>query len=119
MKVCIKCHKKKPLDAFYKKIKTRDGKNSSCIKCCLAYAAAQYRRCPVKNIERIKKWQSEHIGYGKQQKKKAMLNLYDSYIKKTIVRDTQLQFKDIPLTMVEKKREQLRCIRLLKKIKNI
>lgn len=59
-KLCSMCGEKKPLDAYYRNIDSRDGRTSKC-KSCSSIVHAQYKaENREKYLERKRKYNKEH-----------------------------------------------------------
>lgn len=68
-KVCTKCRRDLPLEAFSKNARTRDGRDFRC-KDCRNLAAGEYRRTHrAVLVERANRWRQEHPEYHREKQR--------------------------------------------------
>ena len=130
MKTCIHCGLTKPLDAFRKAARMRDGRENGCKDCHNARRRVRYAASPYLVLSSNRAWVSAHreqiCAYRQQysarhvDKKRAARRaeidgLSDSYVRQIIINgNPNLTHKDIPQPLVEAHREMLKIKRFLR-----
>ncbi len=73
-KVCSKCGEEKPLELFYKRVDSKDGKRGACKECDkprLQSASKKYReKYPERHAAKFKSWAERNKQYNKERWKK-------------------------------------------------
>lgn len=60
LKTCSKCGETKPLDAFYRRKRAKDGRNGECAACVKAAVRAWQKANPDKAAEGRRRWQKQN-----------------------------------------------------------
>lgn len=141
MKTCTKCGETKKPEAFFVRNASPDGRTPRCKECLKEGARANTTRWRKNNPDRVRELARGHWhrnleacrergrrnhaamrnkeGWKKHAADKAKqerARLVDSYVKQVLCVGTPLRAGDIPLELVELKREQLRLQRLAKQM---
>jgi len=116
-KICIKCGEEKSLNSFYKDY------NSKCKMCCIEYSK-KYREQNIDKCHKSgKKYREQNrdkcFEYSRKKHKQNKENLTNTYIRNLLNNGiSRIKNKDIPLELIQAKREQIKLFRLIKQIKN-
>ena len=130
MKTCIHCGLIKPLDAFRKAERMRDGRENGCKDCHNARRRARYAANPnvvlSANIAWAKahrehlrsysqRYSARHVDKKRAARRAEIDGLSDSYVRQIIVNGNQnLTHKDIPQSIVDAHREVLKIKRYIR-----
>ena len=118
MKKCSKCKEIKDISLFYKSKEKYRTHYSNCKICCDKTTMKWRKTNPDKykacEKRRIRIWTPDPVGRKRKIEKdrKRRKDMTNGYICELIVKRTEdLKIKDIPLEMIEAKREHLKLIR--------
>lgn len=115
MKTCTKCHQPKPEGEFHRH---RDGTRPDCKTCANAASRARdaVKKPPRTDADR-EAWRRHYEAHKDrrlQQYRTDTARLSDAYVRKKLVRGTELRVEELPQALVDLKREHLRLLRSLK-----
>ena len=123
-KACRTCLIELPLYRFHKNSRNADGLRTKCKTCTLEYLNKYRNERRNEYREKNKRYYSAHIntdGYRdrrNERSRRAVENLPPRYVIYCLVKGSSIARGDLPLALIEKKREQLlmkRAVRELKK----
>jgi hypothetical protein len=136
MKRCSACKLDKPLDAFSNNCAKKDGKQNQCKLCTDAYRASgsgkekyrilrhrYYLKHKGEERDRKRTWRSTHrelyLEKERRRENKKVAALRDPYIRKLLRMKFHLPLNLIDLDLIEAKRDQLACTRIVRKINHV
>ena len=121
-KICSKCGEEKSIIEYAKDKTHKDGLSSQCKNCRNFHQYKYTKKWRMKNKDKHVQYsiayQKKYPNKRRQKEKRQHQNLINSYVKQLLSRRTNLSALDIPIELVELKREHIKLGRLLKGIQN-